>query len=146
MLSFGLDILVEQNLVSHMMTLLENFAAKLEDPVEARKVLKAKTKLDGYHQGCLRICQRIAQYEAPLAALKDKSSKMESRKEEIDKLFAEYHACYAFIRGLKVQMTAATYYVASLHQKIIDLQADLTNLQKTTLPLPSGQFEFLLAT
>ena len=71
---------------------------------------------------------------------------MESKKEEIDNLTAEYQACHAFIMGLNVQMMAATFYIIGLHQKIMDLQMDLTNLQNTALPLPPIQSEFLLAT
>lgn len=55
MLSFSLDVLIEQDLVSHLVQLMENIATKLKDHAEARKVLKAKVKLDDYHPPWLRI-------------------------------------------------------------------------------------------
>lgn len=81
---------------------METIAAKLEDPTETRKVLKARVKLDGYHQTWLKLRQRIAQYEAPPAVLKDKSLKMESKKKEIDQLTTEYWACHILIQNLKI--------------------------------------------
>lgn len=50
MLNFGLDVLVDQDLVPYLMQLIKSIAAKLEDLVETRKVLKAIFKIDGYHQ------------------------------------------------------------------------------------------------
>lgn len=82
-LSFGLDVLVEQDLVPHLMQLMENIPVSLENPAEVRKVLKARIKLDSYHQAWLRIRQRISQYEGMLLALKEKFNKLESKKEEV---------------------------------------------------------------
>lgn len=87
----------------------------------------------------------MAENEAPLVALQDKSDKMESKKDEINKTTAEYRTYQSFLQGLKVQMGAFTLYVVDLHQRIMDLQSELSSLQNTPLPLPPGHSKFFLA-
>lgn len=46
MLCFGVDVLVEQALIPHLMQMMEDIAIKSEDHAETKKVLKTKVKLD----------------------------------------------------------------------------------------------------
>lgn len=46
LLSFGLDVLVEHDLVPHVMRIMEEIANTIEDLFKTKKVLMAKLKLE----------------------------------------------------------------------------------------------------
>lgn len=97
------------------MHMIEEIAGKLKDPAETKNVSKVRLKLDGYHQAWLWICLRMGQYGGPLLVVKDKTNKMESKKEEIKNITIQYEKCRSFINGLQIQMAAIELYIVGLH-------------------------------